>query len=144
MKIAAMDESVLDSFASKVLKERGIIPGSLNEDEHILNNMQYSNVSFCLLPINIEYLHNKGQAKIIINILKKCRTRISDNQNQKINQRTNELLEHYGEREDCCRLLAEAEECGVNFLLTRNGNFISELGRKAKNVKIIRPIDFAN
>ena len=84
---------------------------------------------FCRLPSNKETLK----------LLECC---VEEYDVQKINKRVYELQEFHDDLEDC-QLLAEAEECGVNILLTRDGSFKQNLQHKANNVRILHPIYYA-
>jgi hypothetical protein len=77
------------------------------------------------------------------NKLTECCVRGFDIHN--INQRANELQDPYEDLGEECKLLAEAEECGVSILLTTNGSFKDNLQRKAKNnLRILHPIHDLN
>jgi hypothetical protein len=84
---------------------------------------------FCKLPSNTEMLK-----------LPECCLEEYDVQN--LNKRVHELQEFHDDLEDC-QLLAEAEECGVNILLTRNASFKQNLQHQANNVRILHPIYYA-
>jgi len=62
---------------------------------------------------------------------------------QKINKRVDELNDPDKDLNQECSLLAEAEACGVNILLTQNGAFKQNFQYKANNVRILHPIDYA-
>jgi hypothetical protein len=137
MKIA-MDSSVIDRF-ERILRN---IPNLTDKEEKALLEIKESGALFFKLPSNIEYFQkNKSGEKFLAEeYLRYCREVQLDD--QKIKERINELTDPYEDLEDECKLLAEAEQCGVNVILTTIGNFISELAGKANKVKIIRPTDY--
>jgi hypothetical protein len=102
-----------------------------------LDKIYKSGARFCKLPSNEIALKKFPKAD---KSLPECCVRGLDL--QKINKRIDELRDHDEDLEEECKLLAEAEECGVNILLTRNGKFIRELGKKSKNVMILKPPDY--
>jgi hypothetical protein len=151
MKIA-MDSSVLDLYERMLdlndRQSKKLPPGkrySRIEQEAFdiidaLENIHKSRAHFCLLPSNIDELQRIKRPKLE-RFLGKCCEGELDSQKQKIRleemNASNEDLERY-------MLLAEAEECGVNILLTRYGSFKQKLQQKAKNnIKICHPIDYA-
>jgi hypothetical protein len=104
-----------------------------------LEKIYKSGAIFCKLPINQEVLKENPKAD---NKLSECC--LSEIEFHKINQRVNELTDAYDDLLDECRLLEEAEQCSVNIILTRNGNFIDNLHSKADGVRILYPVVYSN
>jgi hypothetical protein len=104
-----------------------------------LEKIYKSGARFCKLPSNEEVL--KQNTKTDKNLPECC---VKGFDIQKISRRKDELQDFHEDLEDR-KLLAEAEECGVNILLTTIGSFKENLQGKAKNnVRIFHPIDYAN
>jgi hypothetical protein len=134
MKVA-MDPSVLDLF-ERFLNDWPIV----NKEQEALMEIHKSGVRFYLLPCNIEELRSIKRAEVE-KYLSKCHERELDS--HKIIKRINDLNDpHDNLGEEEYRLLAEAEECGINIILTTNGNFIHELTGKSNSVKIMKPTDY--
>src|SRR5208283_4994475 len=136
MKIA-MDSSVLDLYERMLNpndhKSKKVPPGLRYIDQEAidiidaLEKIHKSGARFCLLPSNIEELQRIKRPKSE-GYLRRCCGKELDSQKQQI--RVNELNDS---DEEACMLLAEAEECGVNVLLTTCGSFKENLQHKAKN-----------
>ena len=139
MKIA-MDSSIFDLYErmldpnNRQLKKlpSGTRYSSIEQEAFdiidALENIHKSGAIFCRLPSN----------KVVLNLPECC---IKGFDIHKINKRTDELNGPYEDLREECKLLAEAEQCGVSIILTRNGNFIKLTG-KSDSVKIIKPIDY--
>jgi len=117
------------------------VPANEKQDINIIKalyKIKISGARFCKLP------SNEGELKEYIKAdkdLPECCVKGFDI--QKINQRTNELNDPYEDLGEECKLLAEAEECGANIILTTNPNFITNLSNKAINVRILKPSDYS-
>ena len=147
MKIA-MDSSVLDIYERmldhndrRLNKLPQNFRYSANDERAFdmidaLDKINKTLVSFCRLPSNEDAL--KRNPKANKHLFECC---IEGYDIQSINKRINELHGFYDNLENCCKLLSEAEECGVNIILTTNGLFKNNLQSKAKNnIKILHPL----
>ncbi len=103
-----------------------------------LEKIHKSGAIFCKLPINKDVLKENSKSD---KELSECCIKGVDI--HKIHQRTNELDNAYDDLKKECSLLAEAEECRVNILLTTNGNFIDSLCSKANDVRILHPVNYS-
>jgi hypothetical protein len=104
-----------------------------------LEKIHKSGAIFCKLPFNKEALIKNSKADTQ---LSECCIKELDIHN--CYQRINELKNSHDNLEEECRLLAEAEQCGVNILLTTNGKSINNLHSKANDVRILHPINYSN
>jgi len=102
-----------------------------------LEKIHKSGARFCKLPSNEEAL--KQNPKADKNLPECC---VKGFDLQKINKRINELRDPFEDLDDCCKFLAEAEECGANILFTTNESFKQNLQNKS-NVRVLHPIEYS-
>jgi hypothetical protein len=124
-------------------------PPSEQEDRDIINALYKILTSlnppprFCKLPCNETALKDHPIDKEKFPDC--CRKGFDTNKINNVNIRMDELKDFQEKLAEECRLLAEAEVCGVNILLARNRSFNQNLQNRAKNkVKIFHPIDYSN
>jgi hypothetical protein len=94
---------------------------------------------FCKLPSNEAALKENPTADE--KLPECCRRGIDIHKINNINRRTDALQDSFEDLE-YCKLLAEAEECKVNVLLTRKDEFIKKLSGEARGVRITKPADY--
>ncbi|MGD0218239.1 MAG: hypothetical protein ABSC45_12130 [Desulfobaccales bacterium] len=135
--LIAMDSSVMDRF-ERILRN---IPILSEQEENALVEIIKSGTHFCKLPSNVEYFQKNKSGFHAEGYLGKCRE-VDD---QSIKKRMTELIdpdEVLEDLEDEYKFLAEAEESGVEVILTTLGNFINDLAKKTNKVKIMKPTDY--
>ncbi|MGA7563027.1 MAG: hypothetical protein WBW55_07495 [Desulfobaccales bacterium] len=116
----AMDSSVLDRCIRFLLGTKDM------EFDAILK----SGAKFCRLRSNPKIPNN------LENYLPDCCGKLDAQAENRIKERIDELKDFHDDPEDRA-LISEAEEVGIDVLLTRSLEFINNLGAKAKNVNIM-------
>jgi len=151
MKIA-MDSRLIPLFRMMLNPSRQIVPGpnlrywpSEKEAFDIVDDLDKISKSdpiprFCRLPSNEEALKENQIRKD--NLPDCCRKGFNINKKNNINKRIDELRDFHADLYKECKLLAEAEQCKVNVIITIKEEFINKLSGKAKGIRIIKPADY--
>lgn len=119
-KKVAMDLSVLDRFIR-------FLQGTKDRE---FDDIWKSGGRFCRLRSNPKIPNN------LENYLHDCCGKLDAQAENRIKERIEELIDFHDDPEDR-EIIAEAEEVGIDVLLTRSSEFINNLATKAKNVKIM-------
>lgn len=115
------------------------------EKKSILRAFLYQGIAYYVGPtVEEEYKKIRDNEKYQAHV-SFCNTLLLDGPWQlnfsSLTERAKALRGYHSGQKDC-DILAEAEEMGLDVLLTNDNNFLRHLGRISKSVKVVRPSQF--